>query len=337
MNRCVAIVILLGLFVFGPRSLPAAYAAAQTNKSGSLPSAPLSLVPELIRESLLLVEQITDAGAKASALSSIAVARARAGNMPGAKQSFAAAKQSAQSITDDGALADALKNIAAAQAQAGDKAGARQTFDAARQAAEPITDAFGKAVALQSIASAQAKSGDVAAARLTAEQVTDGDFKATALSDIAVAQAQAGDTAGARQTVGQIDKVWWKINALSRVVQAIVKATKTAQAEGASEAQQPENSEVPNAPVLTPEIRQQVAAVLRRIQSGAAAHPYARDGTVFRNREQRLPLRPQGYYREYTVPTPGASDRGERRVVTGRNGEVYVTLDHYESFLRFRP
>lgn len=64
--------------------------------------------------------------------------------------------------------------------------------------------------------------------------------------------------------------------------------------------------------------------------------PYARDGAVFRNREGLLPARPGGYYREYTVRTPGARDRGARRIVAGRGGEYYYTHDHYRSFTRIR-
>lgn len=64
--------------------------------------------------------------------------------------------------------------------------------------------------------------------------------------------------------------------------------------------------------------------------------PYDRDGTVFQNRERRLPDQPRGFYREYTVETPGSSDRGARRIVTGGNPpEVYYyTDDHYRSFRR---
>ena len=62
--------------------------------------------------------------------------------------------------------------------------------------------------------------------------------------------------------------------------------------------------------------------------------PYARDGAVFGNRESRLPRRERGYYREYTVKTPGAGDRGARRIIAGRGGEYYYTDDHYRSFRR---
>ncbi|WP_333775196.1 ribonuclease domain-containing protein [Streptomyces sp. IBSBF 3136] len=60
--------------------------------------------------------------------------------------------------------------------------------------------------------------------------------------------------------------------------------------------------------------------------------PYARDGIVFGNLERLLPQHARGYYHEYTVPTPGAHDRGARRLVTGRGGEIYYTDDHYNSF-----
>lgn len=58
------------------------------------------------------------------------------------------------------------------------------------------------------------------------------------------------------------------------------------------------------------------------------------DGGVFGNREQLLPDEDYGYYREYTVPTPGSSDRGARRIIAGAGGELYWTADHYASFAR---
>ena len=82
---------------------------------------------------------------------------------------------------------------------------------------------------------------------------------------------------------------------------------------------------------------------LALIRSGGP-FPYRKDGTVFGNREGRLPSRAHGYYREYTVPTPGSRDRGARRIVAGRgtqgstssSGEYYYTDDHYETFRRIR-
>lgn len=61
--------------------------------------------------------------------------------------------------------------------------------------------------------------------------------------------------------------------------------------------------------------------------------PHRQDGTTFQNREGLLPARSSGYYREYTVETPGSDDRGARRIVTGSGGEVYYTADHYGSFV----
>ncbi len=64
--------------------------------------------------------------------------------------------------------------------------------------------------------------------------------------------------------------------------------------------------------------------------------PHARDGVVFGNREKLLPLRERGWYREYTVRTPGERTRGARRIVAGRDGTLYYTDDHYRSFRRIR-
>lgn len=62
--------------------------------------------------------------------------------------------------------------------------------------------------------------------------------------------------------------------------------------------------------------------------------PEDEDDGVFGNREDLLPDQPFGYYREYTVPTPGADTRGARRIVAGDGGELYWTADHYQSFSR---
>jgi ribonuclease T1 len=67
--------------------------------------------------------------------------------------------------------------------------------------------------------------------------------------------------------------------------------------------------------------------------------PYAKDGTVFGNRERLLPAKRRGHYREYTVRTPGARNRGARRIVCGGEQPAqpeacYYTADHYASFSR---
>ena len=74
------------------------------------------------------------------------------------------------------------------------------------------------------------------------------------------------------------------------------------------------------------------------IRSGGP-FPYVKDGVVFGNRERNLPRMAHGYYREYTVKTPGARDRGARRIVCGgrepKTPEAcYYTADHYASFRR---
>lgn len=80
---------------------------------------------------------------------------------------------------------------------------------------------------------------------------------------------------------------------------------------------------------LPPEARE----ALRLIERGGP-FPWRKDGSVFGNRERRLPEQPRGYYREYTVATPGSPDRGARRIVAGRRGERYYSADHYRSFRR---
>ncbi|MEZ5092342.1 ribonuclease domain-containing protein [Nocardioides sp.] len=86
-----------------------------------------------------------------------------------------------------------------------------------------------------------------------------------------------------------------------------------------------------DASALPPE----AADTLALIDSGGP-FPYDQDGSVFYNNEQNLPDHDRGYYHEYTVETPGSSDRGARRIVAGAGGELYWTEDHYDSFERIR-
>jgi ribonuclease T1 len=76
-------------------------------------------------------------------------------------------------------------------------------------------------------------------------------------------------------------------------------------------------------------------ATLDLIRKGGP-YPYAKDGAVFGNREAILPKAKRGYYREYTVKTPGERTRGGRRIVAGRGGEYFYTDDHYNHFSRIR-
>jgi ribonuclease T1 len=97
------------------------------------------------------------------------------------------------------------------------------------------------------------------------------------------------------------------------------------------------------AEVALSELPPQARETLALIRKGGP-FPYRRDGATFGNREQRLPLKPRGYYTEYTVKTPSERDRGPRRIVAGKgttgvpatSGEYYYTEDHYNSFRRIR-
>jgi ribonuclease T1 len=83
------------------------------------------------------------------------------------------------------------------------------------------------------------------------------------------------------------------------------------------------------------ELPAEARATLALIRAGGP-FPHVQDGSSFGNREKLLPQRDHGYYREYTVRTPGARDRGARRIVAGNGGELYYTADHYRSFKRIR-
>jgi ribonuclease T1 len=89
--------------------------------------------------------------------------------------------------------------------------------------------------------------------------------------------------------------------------------------------------------VYVRELPREARDVLARIEAGGP-FTYERDGVVFGNRERILPGRPRGYYHEYTVPTPGAHNRGARRIVCGGPRRApdtcFYTDDHYQSFRR---
>lgn len=86
---------------------------------------------------------------------------------------------------------------------------------------------------------------------------------------------------------------------------------------------------------LPSEARQTLAMIKQ-----GGPYPYAKDGTIFGNFEKRLPIQPRGYYREYTVRTPGSRNRGPRRIVAGgdltSSAIYYYTDDHYQSFRRIK-
>jgi len=100
-----------------------------------------------------------------------------------------------------------------------------------------------------------------------------------------------------------------------------------------AEALQPAPAALPE--IAAADLPREAREMLRLIEQNGP-FPYERDGTVFGNFEKRLPARERGYYREYTVRTPGVKHRGARRIVAGKGGERYYTDDHYQSFRRVR-
>ncbi len=95
----------------------------------------------------------------------------------------------------------------------------------------------------------------------------------------------------------------------------------------------PVGAPLPALPAFLPPEAIQTLAVIER----GGPFPHRQDGGVFGNREGRLPARPRGHYREYTVATPGLGHRGPRRIVTGGDppAEYWYTDDHYGSFRAF--
>ena len=104
---------------------------------------------------------------------------------------------------------------------------------------------------------------------------------------------------------------------------------------------QARQSFVEPATVALAQLPLEAQAVHRRILEGGPFQ-HAKDGAVFGNRERALPVKPRGFYREYTVATPGARDRGARRIVCGGRqprlpDACFYTADHYNSFHRISP
>ncbi len=115
--------------------------------------------------------------------------------------------------------------------------------------------------------------------------------------------------------------------------------------------QSPEQTHTQAAEVRVAELPQEAREMLQLIRRGGP-YPNERDGITFGNYEKLLPAAPRGYYREYTVMTPGVRHRGARRIVVGcerqrqtppspgllrlaqcrDGGEFYYTADHYRTF-----
>jgi ribonuclease T1 len=128
----------------------------------------------------------------------------------------------------------------------------------------------------------------------------------------------------------------WRVAAAAFALSLATVAVTPALAKGQHSAEKPAESTI--AAAQLPVQGQQVLALI--YQGGPFR--YEKDGTVFGNRERLLPLYPRGYYREYTVRTPGVSHRGARRMVCGGKVKTtpdvcYYTEDHYASFRRIVP
>jgi len=87
--------------------------------------------------------------------------------------------------------------------------------------------------------------------------------------------------------------------------------------------------------IAVAELPAEARDTLQAIKQGGP-FAYDRDGAAFKNYERILPKQPRGYYREYTVKTPGARNRGARRIVCGPPVECYYSADHYQTFKRIR-
>jgi ribonuclease T1 len=134
---------------------------------------------------------------------------------------------------------------------------------------------------------------------------------------------------------------WLRKSAKSAAAGVVLGALVGALASGSASARETPSGTAPSAAassVALTALPVQAQDTHQRILSGGP-FPYAKDGSVFGNRERRLPGQARGYYREYTVATPGSSNRGARRIVCGgrepKTPDVcYYTQDHYASFQR---
>ena len=127
----------------------------------------------------------------------------------------------------------------------------------------------------------------------------------------------------------------WVERAFGKLVLAFIAGSVFVAASGGVDARGlPADTQTVNLSDLPAPARQTHDLILR-----GGPFPYEKDGSVFGNRERQLPKQARGYYREYTVKTPGSRNRGARRIVCGgRQPEApqacYYTADHYASFSR---
>ena len=135
----------------------------------------------------------------------------------------------------------------------------------------------------------------------------------------------------------------WLRRALHNWVAAVAVASGLATGSMVCSVAAARGSEVATAPaeVSLATLPAEARATHRRVLTGGP-FPFDKDGIAFGNRERQLPPKARGYYREYTVRTPGARDRGARRLVCGgipptQPEACFYTDDHYASFRRIAP
>ncbi len=125
--------------------------------------------------------------------------------------------------------------------------------------------------------------------------------------------------------------VWWMGRSASQAP-ATAPASAPARAPASAAATAPATAPASGLPTIAESaLPRQARDTLALIRSGGP-FPYRQDGGTFQNRERQLPRRATGYYREYTVETPGSPDRGPRRIIAGRDGDLFWTADHYDHF-----
>jgi ribonuclease T1 len=128
--------------------------------------------------------------------------------------------------------------------------------------------------------------------------------------------------------------LWWVVNRDTTTTAGAPSGTRATVSAGPSGSAQPSTSDTPDSGLETiaeSALPREARATLELIRAGGP-YPYDQDDRTFLNREGILPQQQRGYYREYTVETPGSGDRGARRIVAGRDGDRYWTSDHYDSF-----
>lgn len=128
------------------------------------------------------------------------------------------------------------------------------------------------------------------------------------------------------------------LSGLRRAAAVALVATAALAAGGAqARTSQPEEAGNPVGSISVNELPREAVGTLSLIAAGGP-FPYEKDGVVFGNFERILPPQRRGYYHEYTVPTPGAHNRGAKRIVCGgprrRTDNCYYSDDHYASFRR---